>query len=152
MNRHYFAYGSNMNPDRVRERGLRFESATGAVLEGFRLVFNKVSRAHAGVGHANIQLAPGERVEGVLYELQDNEEIRKMDRFESTPINYSRDLIEVRVGAAYRVTWTYFANPAVRQGGLQPPRSYLQHLLAGREYLSEEYFRALSQVGCDETR
>jgi gamma-glutamylcyclotransferase (GGCT)/AIG2-like uncharacterized protein YtfP len=141
-----------MNPDRVLERGLRFESATGAVLEGFRLVFNKASRAHAGVGHANIQLARDQRVEGVLYKLCDNEEIRKMDRFESTPVNYSRDLIEVRVGSEYRVTWTYFANPAVRQTGLLPPRSYLDHLLAGRQFLSIDYYRALSSVDCDEQR
>lgn len=148
----YFAYGSNMNPERVRERGLRFESATGAVLEGYRLVFNKASRLHAGVGHANVELAHGEWVEGVLYELSGPEEIGKMDRFESTPINYSRDLIRVRVAGEQRVTWTYFANPAVRQNGLLPPRSYLEHLLAGRPFLSEAYFQQLRLVSCDEQR
>jgi hypothetical protein len=141
-----------MNPDRVVERGLRFSAVSGAILEGFRLVFNKASKAHAGVGHANVALALGERVEGVLYELTDAAEIGKMDRFESTPVNYSRDLIEVVVAGERIVTWTYFANPAVRQRGLRPPRSYLEHLLAGRYYLSEAYFHALSQVECDELR
>jgi hypothetical protein len=139
-----------MNPTRVVERGLRFSTVSGAILEGFRLVFNKASAAHAGVGHANVELARGERVEGVLYELTDATEIGKMDRFESTPVNYSRDLIEVVVAGERMVTWTYFANPAVRQRGLRPPRSYLEHLLAGRSYLSEAYFHALSQVECDE--
>ena len=141
-----------MNPARVTERGLRYETASGAVLKDFRLVFNKTSRAHTGVGHANVELAAGEWVEGVLYQLVDAAEIAKMDRFESTPVNYSRDLVEVIVDGEQVVTWTYFANPAVRQQGLRPPRSYLEHLLAGRCYLSDEYFTALSQVECDEQR
>ena len=141
-----------MNPARVVERGLRFKAVSGAILDDFRLVFNKASSAHAGVGHANVEPARGDRVEGVLYTLVDAAEISKMDRYESTPVNYSRDLVEVRVADEWIVTWTYFANPAVRQLGLRPPRSYLEHLLAGRCYLSEAYFQTLSQVECDELR
>ena len=166
----YFAYGSNMNPDRVRERGIRFEHAAGARLRDFALVFDKTSRQHAGLGHANVRPAPGQVVEGVLYWLETAEEIGKMDRFESTPVNYSREVIHVRVhhehlpmdpalaplpGSGDEVlitTWTYFANPAVRRPGLLPPRGYLEHLLAGRPYLSERYYQMLETQPCEEDR
>ena len=167
----YFAYGSNMNPERVRERGIRFDHAAGARLEGFALVFDKTSKKHAGMGHANVQRSPGQVVEGVLYWLETAEEIGKMDRFESTPVNYSREVIHVRVQAAHLpthapvgapaahpasevliTTWTYFANPAVRQSGLLPPRTYLDHLLAGRQFLSDRYYEMLQAQPCEEDR
>ena len=148
----YFAYGSNMNPGRVRERGIRFTDIAGARLSGYRLEFDKASSRHAGVGHANVVYAPGSWVEGVLYWLAQPREIQKMDPYEHTPINYSRDIVEVEVGDSRFTTWTYFANPAVRQAGLKPPRSYLDHLLAGREFLSAGYYSALAQWDCDESR
>ncbi len=163
----YFAYGSNMNPDRVRERGIRFAHAAGARLDGFALVFDKTSKKHAGLGHANVQRSPGQVVEGVLYWLETADEIGKMDRFESTPVNYSREVIHVRVQAAHLpgedlaspdasevliTTWTYFANPAVRQSGLKPPRTYLDHLLAGRRFLSNGYYQMLQAHPCEEDR
>ena len=163
----YFAYGSNMNPDRVRERGIVFEHAAAAALEGFTLVFDKTSRAHAGLGHANVVPARGKTVEGVLYWLATGDEIGKMDRFESTPVNYSREVVHVRVAHQHLpsdhppapgvehslvTTWTYFANPAVRQPDLRPPRSYLNHLLAGRPFLSEDYYEMLAAWPCEEDR
>ena len=166
----YFAYGSNMNPARVRERGIRFAHAAGARLSDFALVFDKTSKKHAGLGHANVRHAPGQVVEGVLYWLETAEEIGKMDRFESTPVNYSREVIHVQVSHAHLPedswldapadpdeqvlisTWTYFANPAVRQDGLRPPRSYLEHLLAGQPFLSNSYYRMLQAQPCEEDR
>lgn len=166
----YFAYGSNMNPDRVRERGLAFDHVSAACLDGFALAFDKTSRAHHGLGHANIVHAPGRTVEGVLYWLSSADEIERMDRFESTPVNYSREVVRVRVLGAHLPpfgglelaeqadpavavlvpTWTYVANPAVRRPGLLPPRSYLEHLLAGRPFLSATYVEMLERWPCAE--
>ena len=148
----YFAYGSNMNPARVRERGLEVSAVAGARLERYRLAFDKASSIHRGAGHANVQLDHDAVVEGVLYWLSGPEEIRKMDRFESTPVNYSRDVVTVETSRGAVRTWTYFANPAVRVAGLKPPRSYLNHLLAGRPYLSEPYYRWLAAHDCEEGR
>ena len=146
----YFAYGSNMNQQRVAERGLVVVRAEAARLSGFRLVFDKHSPAHQGTGHANITREPGEVVEGVLYWLAGADEIVKMDRFERSPVNYSRDVIEVQTASGSVCSWTYFANPAVRRPGLLPPRSYLAHLLAGRPFLSDTYFLKLSAWECVE--
>ena len=166
----YFAYGSNMNPARVRDRGIVFDHASPATLRGFTLAFDKTSGQHQGVGHANVVFAPQRQVEGVLYWLAAADEITKMDRFESTPVNYSREIVWVDVAeralpAEFELppprsedstvpvtSWTYFANPAVRQSGLIPPRSYLNHLLEGRSYLSSEYQQMLERWPCDELK
>jgi len=144
----YFAYGSNMNPQRVATRGLRFERVSGATLAGVRLAFDKQSREHPSCGHANLVFDRAERVEGVLYALEDAAEIARMDRFERTPINYSREIVVVTTGNLRVAAWTYFANPAVTREGLRPERAYLDHLLAGRPYLSRDYFERLSRVRC----
>ncbi|MEQ8861342.1 MAG: gamma-glutamylcyclotransferase family protein [Pseudomonadales bacterium] len=148
----YFAYGSNMNPARVRERGLTVAGIEAARLPGFRLTFDKHSAAHLGAGHASIAFDRGAVVEGVLYRLAGADEIVKMDRFEAAPVNYSREAMLVHTGAGIVATWTYVANPAVLRPGLKPPRSYLDHLLAGEPFLSRDYFRMLAAWECLEDR
>lgn len=152
MVQRYFAYGSNMNPERVRSRGLLVTHAEGAVLHGFALRFDKTSARHPGLGHANVVYAPGSVVEGVLYWLATPEEIHKMDPFESAPVNYSREVVEVHGVSGAITSWTYFANPAVRREGLLPPRSYLEHLLAGEAFLSPGYVQMLRALPCAEDR
>ena len=141
---HYFAFGSNMNPERVRARGLAFGGITGAHLEGYRLVFDKAAAEHPGSGHANIAWARGHRVEGVLYALADARQIEKMDPFERTPINYSRELVLVKTATAVVAAWTYIGNAAVRRADGRPEPAYLAHLLAGRAWLSADYYERLA--------
>lgn len=143
-----------MNPARVRERGIRFTHAEGGTLSGYRLLFDKTSNVHPGTGHASLELCRTSRVEGVLYWLEVPEEITKMDRFEKTPVNYSREMVAITAASSEQViwSWTYFANPAVRKTGLKPPRSYLEHLLAGRDFLSESYVAVLAGTPCEEDR
>lgn len=148
----YFAYGSNMNRERVRERGLEVVAAEAAILRGYRLNFDKHAAAHEGSGHASVAVAPEDLVEGVLYFLRGPEEILKMDRFESAPVNYSREVAYVETASGVLATWTYFANPAVLRPGLRPPRSYLAHLLAGEPFLSPGYHARLAAWPCVEDR
>ena len=143
--RHYFAFGSNMNAARVRGRGLLIEAVTGGRLHGFELVFNKQARDHPNRGRANIRHVPGAIVEGVLYRLANSQEIGKMDRFEGTPRQYSRELVPVSTGDGPRWAWTYIANPAVLSDGLLPDRAYLEHLIAGGRFLSAGYLERLSR-------
>ena len=149
MVRGYFAYGSNMNPARMRERGMQFTACEGARLTGFRLVFDKASKAHPEIGHANLVYDPESVVEGVLYSLVTQHEIARMDPYENAPVNYSREVVRVAHGES---CWTYFANPGVRCQGLLPSRTYLNHLLAGKEYLSDVYYQMLCEVQCLEDR
>ncbi len=134
-----------MNPARVRERGLAISAEPRpAVLLGFRLCFDKIAAGTTDVGHANVVVAPGDCVHGVLYELAHGEEILKMDPFERAPINYGREAVVVESEGERLWTWTYFANRACRKAGLRPSRSYLAHLLAGEPWLPPAYFASLA--------
>jgi gamma-glutamylcyclotransferase (GGCT)/AIG2-like uncharacterized protein YtfP len=144
--RHYFAYGSNMNVDRVRARAMPFETVEGGRLPDYELLFDKVGAEHAGRAHANIAPRAGSRVEGVLYRLPDPAAIITMDRFERTPLNYSRDVVRIETAEGTCHAWTYFANPGVRRSGYRPERAYLAHLLAGAPFLSVDYLARLRAV------
>jgi len=146
----YFAYGSNMNPERVRSRGLGVRRAIAGWLPGCEMVFNKQSKDHPDCGHANLVRTPADSAyqhvgvaEGVLYELSDESMMLRMDPFERAPINYSRERIFVQSEYGPIATWTYFANPALLSDNLRPSQEYLAHLLAGKPYLSQAYYNRL---------
>ncbi|GLZ89456.1 gamma-glutamylcyclotransferase [Metapseudomonas resinovorans] len=142
----YFAYGSNMNPARMRSRGLAFSEALAGRLEGYALCFNKRAHDRPGRSYANIRYQRDGVVEGVLYRLEHEDEIWKMDPFEGTPIFYSRERMPVVTARGVQSAWVYVANPAMREDGLWPTRSYLEHLLAGREFLTPTYWENLAAV------
>lgn len=146
--RYYFAYGSNMNAERVDERGIGFDEVLGGRLSGFGLRFQKISRDHQGAGHANIVYSRTEVVEGVMFRLVDEAQIVKMDPFERAPVNYSREVVTIATHRGDVTAWTYFANSAVIAPDLKPPRWYLDHLLAGGEHLSAEYLARLEAIQC----
>ncbi|MBD2837458.1 gamma-glutamylcyclotransferase [Pseudomonas sp. JM0905a] len=142
----YFAYGSNMNPARMRSRGLVFSEAMAGRLEGYALCFDKRAHDRPGRSYANIRYQRDGVVEGVLYRLAHEDEIWKMDPFEGTPIFYSRERMPVLTAQGVQPAWVYVANPAMREEGLWPTRGYLEHLLAGREFLSSAYWESLAAV------
>ncbi len=144
----YFAYGSNMNTERVHERGLAISNVQSGRLSGFRLKFNKRSRIPPPSGRANIVQEDSSEVFGVLYRLGSESEIVKMDRFEHAPIDYRRLIVEVQTETGPIPSWTYIANPRAIDDSLQPTRSYLNHLLAGRSMLPDHYVAQLETVSC----
>ncbi len=145
---HYFAYGSNMNPQRMRDRGVGFEALCPARLPGMALRFNKRAHQNPLMAYANIGHAPGEVVEGLLYRLSCPQQILRLDPFEGTPVRYSREvfLLESEMGRV--PAWVYVANAAWVEEGLRPARWYLQHLLAGEAWLSPAYHRQLASQCC----
>jgi gamma-glutamylcyclotransferase (GGCT)/AIG2-like uncharacterized protein YtfP len=141
----YFAYGSNMNPKRMKERGINYSSREFAYLENFKLVFNKKAQKGNYV-FANIQPTNNEIVEGALYEFPD-EELKLLDDFESYPRHYYRKEIVVINNANDEIqAWVYIAQPAHVVEGLFPQREYLNHILAGKDLLSASYFQKLNQI------
>lgn len=146
---HYFAYGSNMNPERMRQRGVGFSELCAARLPGMRLSFNKRAHQNPAMAYANIARAPGQEVQGVLYRLSTPAEITRLDPFEGTPCRYSREVFVLECEGGERVpAWVYVANPAWVANGLQPARWYLEHLLAGQPWLSPDYHRAIAAQAC----
>jgi gamma-glutamylcyclotransferase len=139
----YFAYGSNMDLLRLRERAVLPRERRAAVLPGYRLSFNKRSTATIGEGKANIMATVNESVEGILSEVTE-EEMGKLDRCEGVPAHYLRAIVVVKMKNGTEVdSVTYVANPSMVMDGLKPTKEYLSHLLAGRSFLSGEYLRWL---------
>jgi gamma-glutamylcyclotransferase len=141
----YFAYGSNMNAGRMKERGVRFISRKPARLHGYKLVFNKKA-THADFAYANISKSEKDVVEGALYEFPD-EDILKLDNYESYPAEYDRQELMVTTGDDESVpAMVYIARPEKTAEGYYPKISYVKHLLKGKDVVSREYYERLLKV------
>jgi len=138
----YFAYGSNMNPERMRERGVLYYSRQRLVLPGYSLKFNKIVYApHAGA--ANIIPDENDQVEGVLYKIT-LRGIQNLDKYEHYPTQYDRVTLRApHQGSNLIEILTYIAHPHKTREGLRPDREYLDHLLAAQDLLSEDYYNYL---------
>ncbi len=148
---HYFAYGSNMNSSRMRARGIAFQRSMAGKLVGFELRFDKRASGKAHVAYANIGYACNGSVEGVLYKLQCPNDIQLMDPFEGNPVRYGREVYSIETTMGIINAWVYVANRAMLAPGLLPERRYLNHLIAGREFHSEDYSQWLQNHPCIET-
>jgi len=85
-----------MDPERMRRRGIRFSRREHAVLEGFRLEFNKLSSRNPREGYANIVKDAESVVEGILYEIEESD-LRRLDRWEGYPSHYRRARVYVKL-------------------------------------------------------
>lgn len=139
----YFAYGSNMNPARMTRRVGEFTILGRGVLIDYQLVFNKIARDKIGVGYANVMTSSGDLVEGVIYQF---DEIRKLDKPEGYPIHYDRKLMTISIDGGFVQAWVYLARSNRISEGLMPSKSYLDHILLGKEYLSEAYYQKLVEI------
>lgn len=117
-------------------------------IDGFGLRFNKRSAQDANLGCANIVYAPTEKIQGLLYQLQTVMEINKLDFFEGTPYRYSRELFQVQTHNGLQTAWVYVANPSVIDNSLMPATWYIEHLMAGRDFLSDDYYKAIASTPC----
>ena len=139
----YFAYGSNMNPERMRKRGINFSKREHAILEGWRLAFNKIASRNPKEGFANLVKDQRDVAEGILYTVQKSD-IEKLDRYEGYPKHYERIKVRVKVNEGEEVeAITYVAESDKIREGLKPSKEYLRHLLKGCDLLSEEYCERL---------
>ncbi|MCD6194956.1 gamma-glutamylcyclotransferase [bacterium] len=142
----YFAYGSNMNPCRMKkERRIDFSRQEHATLRGWKLKFNKIAFRSPEEGYANIEKDEGSNVEGVLYTIKDAD-TKKLDRYEGYPDHYDRRKVKVELDSGEEVkAVTYIAKPNKVEDGLKPSKSYLDHLLKGCNLLSREYCKRLKK-------
>jgi len=122
----YFAFGSNMDTDQMAFRELKVEDAWGAVLEGYRLVFDFPARSRWLGGAADVVQEAGARVEGVLYDLANQVSI--MDAWEG---GYERIAVEVHVPATGRTVtaWTYVVID--KRPHMTPSEVYVRQMLKG---------------------
>jgi len=145
---YYFAYGSNMDEQRMKiERKISFSMRCAAHLYGYRLKFNKVAQNNYLEGYANIVPDGSGLVEGALYDI-DMTFLPCLDKCEGYPKHYLKIPIKVRLPSDGQEVCaiTYIANPDKIRDGLKPRKDYLEHLLAGKDILSEGYFGWLDRM------
>lgn len=141
----YFAYGSNMNVDRLEKERLNRENIFSSSrslgrLNGFRLLFNKPSAYFVGAGAANIEEDLGAQVYGTLNWMPDAG-LEILDRFENVATGqYERlevDVFDHASEAMVRATTYVSRNHNI--DGLKPRAGYMVHVLGGADVLPAEY-------------
>jgi len=143
----YFAYGSNLDPDRKTLRTGAIRDARRARLRGHRLAFNK--RGDDGSAKANIVIDQHSEVWGVAY-LCSQEALGQMDRSEGVPTHYRRHAVEVILDNDELIdAVTYIANPNQIDDSLKPNPDYLGYILRGMLHhrLPESYRATVQDLG-----
>jgi len=145
----YFAYGSNISSFRMlNERNVNFISRKFAILENYKLLFNKVSKKNCYLGFANVVESNGDVVEGAIYELSDSD-INIIDKFEganSKPSHYCRKNVDVICDGKIINAIVYVANPDMIRENIKPDKSYLNYLLEGKDIFSDKYYNDLKST------
>lgn len=149
----YFAYGSNMNPqrlidDRLAPEGVECRERILGRLDGWLLVFDKPSAYFTGAAAANIRPEPRAHVFGTLNRLS-RTGLEVLDRYENVATRqYERAAVSVMrpdTGELVdAVTYVAYEN---LDPTLRPRSGYLAHLLAGRDILPGSYVDGLAAVG-----
>ncbi len=127
MNRFYFAYGSNMNPDRIRERIPQARVAATAHITGWRLKERL---------YADIERSRGGRVDGVLY-LVTQSEMFRLDAYEGYPRTYGCIELDAIIDPKHKVrAFTYVMTETARAAreGRKYPKDYRLICSAGAHW------------------
>jgi gamma-glutamylcyclotransferase (GGCT)/AIG2-like uncharacterized protein YtfP len=125
----YFAYGSYMSLDFMRELCPSVHFVMLAQLPNFHIEFRRYSEEYQG-GVSSIIQAPGEMIKGVLYDV-DEKEFGPLDILESVPQGvYRRDtfLVFGEDGQWHHAQLYRLTNPA---GPYAPAPKYLDQMIAG---------------------
>ncbi len=148
---HYFAYGSNMSEKQIKKRLVREVIGEKGLLKGFTLIFNKqadnkqADNKH-GISYANIINKEGSEVQGAIYEISESE-LSKIDSKEGYPDHYNRIVLNVKREYGQEIPCVvYIANCFKVKSGLKPEKEYLDRLLAGKKYMTEDYYEKLQKV------
>ena len=126
-NRFYFAYGSNMNPDRIRERIPQARPVGTAFILGWRIKERL---------YADIERSKGGRVDGVLYLLTQTE-ILHLDAYEGYPRTYGCVELDAMIDPVHKVpAFTYVMTEAAKRerDGKKYPEAYRLICSAGAQW------------------
>ena len=138
----YFAYGSNMDPHRMLDRGVPFDQCMTARLPDHSLAFNKSGNGGTEA-YANAQPRRGEDLPGILYRVPSAAIQDRLDGFEGVSAgHYHRVQMKVLAGplharadlAAARpvVAWVYLAGTEYVREGLPVTERYLHYIRRGQ--------------------
>lgn len=152
----YFAYGSHLDPKQMRRHCPEAQVVGLASLEDYRLDFPRFSNDWGG-GTASIQLAHGETMWGVVYELTDAD-IESLDKYEGflgegnqhnehDREHVTLELVRADDGSIPRRVraWTHIARPA---HAAPPSAQYKECMLNGARHhqLPEDYIAQIREI------
>ena len=124
----YAAYGSNLHPERLRQRVSSAMLMGKAVLHGRTLAFHK--RSNDGSAKCNIVESNGE-VHIAVYDIA-SEQKHDLDRIEGVGIGYQIEVLDIPV---YGKCFTYVATETHVDESLKPFTWYRELVVVGCEYL-----------------
>lgn len=145
----YFAYGSNMDWTRMRDRCARAQFLFKALLSEHQIEFTRYSRTNR-CGTADLTLARGKSVWGVVYHIEASD-AEVLDKKEGVPINaYRRQNVEVQTEGdrARKISAFTYVVCTKESPRPKPSKTYLQHLLDGarRWQFPQDYIAMLQAV------
>mmetsp|Transcript_9556 Transcript_9556/g.11806 ORF Transcript_9556/g.11806 Transcript_9556/m.11806 type:complete len:265 (-) Transcript_9556:422-1216(-) len=139
----YFAYGSNMNEQRMLHRLPMIKGSRFAVLQDYELQFHSYSSDWKSLkGYCTITPKEGSSVEGLLYELP-AKNLDLLDSYEGVPWSYNRKNITVSLQGTSIPSVTYIAEHC--SPNLMPSLDYLFHVLQNTGF-SPNYYQKLINV------
>ncbi len=137
----YFAYGSNLDPTQMDERGISVEKSEIAELPGWKLAFTIYSDTWGG-GVADILPDPEGIVKGAVYTIN-KDDLKKLDHYEGRMVEndmergmYRRQYLPVKTGGGWKTVLTYVVNKTVehkKQMDLKPSKRYLRTIVTGAQ-------------------
>ena len=139
----YFAYGSNLDPERKEQRTGEIRRARHSRLPGYRFAFNKLGKN--GSGKANIIPDEASEVWGVVYRCS-QDTMRTLDRYEGVPDQYVRHIVRVVLDSGEELdAAAYIARAERVREGLNPDPGYLAHILTGARHhqLPTDYIKMI---------
>lgn len=143
----YFAYGSNMSPERLQARVPSAEPLASARLEGHRLCWHKHGRLdRSGKCDAYHTGDAADVVHGLVYRMAAEQKPR-LDLVEGLGNGYEIKEVEVALDdGRSMVAFTYYATDI--DEALQPLCWYKEHVVRGARYagLPDVYVASLQQV------
>ncbi|MGD2201312.1 MAG: gamma-glutamylcyclotransferase [Candidatus Bathyarchaeota archaeon] len=143
---YHYAYGSNLSPNFLKEYCPSAQFLMKALLPNFRVEFRYYSKKRQG-GISSIIPHPGGLVNGVIYEIPEDEMLR-LDEVESVPQGfYIREtfLVLGDDGGWHEADLYRVVEP---EGPYTPAKSYIGLMLEGAEEhsLDPDYIRELKEL------
>jgi gamma-glutamylcyclotransferase len=122
----YFAYGSNMDNQRLFSRIGSADKFDNGIVYGKKLWFNKLGQD--GTGKANLVDDEGGIACGVLFHVNESDMI-KLDKFE---VGYEREILRIKSDKNGDIMATsYLADCPI--DFINPSKEYMEHIVQGAD-------------------
>lgn len=150
----YYAYGSNLDPEQMKERCPSYEFRCLALLPGFRLAFTRYSESRGSWVADAVEDDASTGVWGVVYDVSE-EDLERLDACEgyhgkgknNAYDRYCTNVLED--GDEDRPLRVLIYVVSKKSDKEHPPREdYLRHIISGAEHwgLPEDYLEFLKSI------